>query len=494
MVYILFFCLNVNRREDNIHSFRVTPQEKEDRFICFENLKSKHQELLQFLKTENYSTTTIHIAANEITVIIENAEEFGWQTYQDIYHTYEAQDLSKDVLRSKRHCLRMLKRFDVQGEFPDRTRRSYVFESDVYENLPDEFKELILFYLEDDLIRGKKQTTIYHETLNAVTFLCAMQQRGCSRLEEIKEKDVLSFFLSEDGRLIRGCSYKKNVAAVFKAGLHWKEQTCRRILTCFPALHEKRKTIQHLTNTEIDRIRGALHNKDSRLSLRDRAVGTLLLYTGMRGCDIAGLLFQSVDWDKEILSVVQRKTAVPMELPLTPVIGNALFDYVDSERPLSDDEHKIKTLYLLPRTVAHLKKYLHEFHGDAPCAEAYLFYSRNTGIYGKLTAAAEDKMLKKHAKTAHTECTDVPLGLHAHQLRHAKASHWLEDGMNIVQISFLLGHEQIRTTMVYLDITTEDEAKALATLEGDHDSKTEKKWKRSDGSLRGFCGLPERKS
>lgn len=307
--------------------------------MCFENLKSKHHELLQFLKTENYSTTTIRIVSNEISAIIKNAEKFGWQTYRDVYHTYEAQDLSKSVLRSKRHCLRMLKRFDVQGEFPDRSRRSYVFESDGYENLPDEFKELIMFYRRHDLIRGKKQTTIYHETLNAVTFLCAMQQRGCSSLDEIIEKDVLSFFLSEDGRLIRGCSYKKNVAAVFKAGLHWKKEPCRRILTCFPALRESRKTIQYLTNTEISRIREALHNKDSFLSLRDRAVGTLLLYTGLRGCDIAGLLFQSVDWDKEILSIVQCKTAVPMELPLTPVIGNALFDYVDCERPHSDDAH-----------------------------------------------------------------------------------------------------------------------------------------------------------
>ena len=36
--------------------------------------------------------------------------------------------------------------------------------------------------------------------------------------------------------------------------------------------------------------------------------------------------------------------------------------------------------------------------------------------------------------------------------------------MNIVQISFLLGHEQLQTTMVYLDITAEEKAKALATL------------------------------
>ena len=29
-VYVLFFCLNANRREDNIQSFRMAPQEKED--------------------------------------------------------------------------------------------------------------------------------------------------------------------------------------------------------------------------------------------------------------------------------------------------------------------------------------------------------------------------------------------------------------------------------------------------------------------------------
>ncbi len=41
--------------------------------------------------------------------------------------------------------------------------------------------------------------------------------------------------------------------------------------------------------------------------------------------------------------------------------------------------------------------------------------------------------------------------------------------MNIVQISFLLGHEQLETTMVYLDITTDNKRKALATLEYEKD-------------------------
>lgn len=98
-------------------------------------------------------------------------------------------------------------------------------------------------------------------------------------------------------------------------------------------------------------------------------------------------------------------------------------------------------------------------------------------------------MIKKYAKLTHEACDEVPLGLHAHQFRHAKASHWLEDGINIVQISFLLGHEQLQTTMTYLDITTEEKAKALATLEEENDKTVSPKWKNADGSLADFCGL-----
>ena len=111
------------------------------------------------------------------------------------------------------------------------------------------------------------------------------------------------------------------------------------------------------------------------------------------------------------------------------------------------------------------------------------------GKYTKLTEPAIDKRLKIYAKEAHQKCADVPLNIHAHQFRHAKASHWIEDGLNVLQVSFLLGHAHLETTMVYLDITTEDKAKALATLENENDKKISKKWKNTDGSLTDFCGL-----
>ena len=42
---------------------------------------------------------------------------------------------------------------------------------------------------------------------------------------------------------------------------------------------------------------------------------------------------------------------------------------------------------------------------------------------------------------------------------------------------------------VHLDITTDDERKALATLEYEKDKNISKKWKNADGSLVDFCGI-----
>jgi site-specific recombinase XerD len=176
----------------------------------------------------------------------------------------------------------------------------------------------------------------------------------------------------------------------------------------------------------------------------------------------------------EILSMKVGQLNLNAQKPYVSVIGKG---------------SKIRTLYLLPKAVAHIQKYIEEHHGETPDANAYVFYSRNLGLHGKLSQTAVSKRLKQHAATAHKSCADVPETLHAHQLRHAKASHWLEDGMNIVQISFLLGHEQVETTMVYLDVTIEQEAKALATLEDENNRNIPKKWKSGKGSLANFCGI-----
>lgn len=196
--------------------------------------------------------------------------------------------------------------------------------------------------------------------------------------------------------------------------------------------------------------------------------------TGRRDLAFMILLYSTAARLDEILSLTIKDVHLKLEKPYISIIGKG---------------QKHRTMYLVPKAEAHLKKYLEEYHGTSPDLESYLFYSRNAGTHGKMTQAAIDKMLKKHAKAAHLLCDEVPLSLHAHQFRHAKASHWLEEGMNIVQISFLLGHEQLETTMIYLDITVDEERKALATLECEKDQNISPKWKNSDGSLVDFCGI-----
>jgi len=196
--------------------------------------------------------------------------------------------------------------------------------------------------------------------------------------------------------------------------------------------------------------------------------------TGQRDLVLLIVLYCTAARIDEILSMKISQLHIEANKPYITVIGKG---------------RKIRTLYILPKAVAHLKKYLKDFHAPGPNPDAFVFYSRNRGIFGKMTPESVNQQLKKYAAVAHRICSDVPVDLHAHQIRHAKASHWLEDGMNIVQISFLLGHANLHTTMVYLDITTEQESKALATLEDEDKQNIPKKWKTRSDSLAVLWGV-----
>ena len=69
----------------------------------------------------------------------------------------------------------------------------------------------------------------------------------------------------------------------------------------------------------------------------------------------------------------------------------------------------------------------------------------------------------------------------------------LEDGVNIVQISEFLGHSDLDTTKVYLEISDRMKAEAFATIESQMDNASHtKKWLSKIGTLRGLTGLGTR--
>jgi hypothetical protein len=57
----------------------------------------------------------------------------------------------------------------------------------------------------------------------------------------------------------------------------------------------------------------------------------------MRACDVAALATDATGWGRDVIEVVQQKTGAPLELPLLPQVGNAIYDYVTGERCVSRD-------------------------------------------------------------------------------------------------------------------------------------------------------------
>ena len=240
---------------------------------------------------------------------------------------------SPDYLRNKRTIIGAIEQFDVYDRFPDGRRRHELFERGSYPLLSPEFKSVIDLYCEVEKKRGKKPSTIYTESHNASTFFLSLQKNGITSLDNATEEVVLSIFMSPDETLRRSCSYKKNIAAVLKACIPYHPETCPRLLAFLPALRETRKNIQYLTSEEIQKVKGTLADGKNLLTLRDKAIGILALYTGLRGCDIAGLILDAIDWDRDFIHIRQQKTEIPLELPLTAVVGNGIYEYLTSERP-----------------------------------------------------------------------------------------------------------------------------------------------------------------
>ena len=302
----------------------------------FQNLEDHYHELLDFLEANHYSPSHIQKFKTVIRKILKDPKMKRCDSHRSVYLEYAKDPHSENYLRNVRTIIGALEQFDLYSKYPDGRRRHSLSDRGSYHLLNHEYQELIDFYCKTEKERGKKPTTIHGEALNAASFLYFMQKKEFESLDAVTEAAVLSFFLSDEGELIKSCSYKKNIRAVLKAGIAWKERECQKVLYFLPLLREKRKNIQYLTKEEVQKIRDTIDNPLSGLSKRNRAIGMLLLHTGLRGCDIISLEMDSINWTTEKLWIIQQKTEIPLELPLMPIVGNAIYDYVTTERPDSD--------------------------------------------------------------------------------------------------------------------------------------------------------------
>ena len=141
-------------------------------------------------------------------------------------------------------------------------------------------------------------------------------------------------------------------------------------------------------------------------------------------------------------------------------------DISESDIRVRGKGDKERDVYLNAKAVFALQQYLQERVDRNP----YLFPGRNALTFSKIRSYGESWYLNADAVTA-GEPMDVSslealvrnLGrragvenVHPHRFRRTGATAALRQGMPILEVSKLLGHESIATTQIYLDISDEE--------------------------------------
>lgn len=308
------------------------------------NLKENRQQIINEYSEELNPIDARHIRY-EIDWLLSKADDNDWCTFEDAYMDRIAEKLySKSAKENIKYYFRCIfKKLYPGCYFMPRVYCHYEDPSEMlrrskgYKELNHGYQELVDAYVLRAKNAGKKRDTIFTHCNLASGFLRHLEDKGAGRLEEASEQDVISFFYA-DGlyrHQIRSYSYKEKLVVFFSTCMDCREYSagCRRILNMIPALRYVRKNVEYLTSSEAEMIRDTIDSE--HFSPRERAAMMLLLYTGLRSCDVAAIKLCDIDWETETINIVQQKTSEPLVIAMVPTVGNSIFDYLNSGYPVT---------------------------------------------------------------------------------------------------------------------------------------------------------------
>ncbi|SFJ81026.1 tyrosine-type recombinase/integrase [Succinivibrio dextrinosolvens] len=311
----------------------------------FTNLKKRKKELLDFLKNNGYSDGRYEHVRATINWILNNNNP-DWRSYDDVL-VARVDAVSQSCVRDARSLVNTVYRFDVLGLMPAGNSQTALLVKPLdcfYRHIDSQYKNLVDSYKHIALAFGTPEKTIGSDVSVLSGFLNFIESRGIYCLSEVSESIILDYFLIGN----KGTSYSESCQAQLKRCFKRLESSnveIKRLLTILPSIKFKRKNKQYLSEDEMDAIKSVLDDPTSSLSYRDRSLGLLLVHTWLRRIDIVNLTFDDIDWDKETLSILTSKTDVPTRQKLSVKVLNALWDYIENERPKSDEKFIFLTHY-----------------------------------------------------------------------------------------------------------------------------------------------------
>lgn len=289
------------------------------------------------------------------------------------------------------------------------------FSKRTIENYRDTF--LLLFKFQEDML-GKRIRQITMDTFSVDLiqgFLSWIEEaRGCSIATRNQRLATIHSFI----RFVQ-----------FKCPEHLS--ICNRIL----GIRFKKtvaKTMNYLT-VEGLRLLLRMPNQHTMQGLRDLALISLIYDSGARVQEIIDLQLGSFLWMNANVISLFGKGRKERKVPISKETVNIVNAYINGlpEKTRSDPHHT-------------------------------LFFNKQ-GF--KLTRAGVGYILKKYFQQAKKlEPGLFPQKISPHSLRHSKAMHLLEAGVNLIYIRDLLGHVSVTTTEIYAKVNPEMRRKAIEKL------------------------------
>ncbi len=94
-------------------------------------------------------------------------------------------------------------------------------------------------------------------------------------------------------------------------------------------------------------------DRRSAVGKRDYAILLLLITYGLRAREVAALKLDHIDWKEERLRVPERKAGHSTGYPLSPIVGQALLEYLRHARPTTEDRHVFQRVLAPLRPLTH---------------------------------------------------------------------------------------------------------------------------------------------
>jgi site-specific recombinase XerD len=155
---------------------------------------------------------------------------------------------------------------------------------------------------------------------------------------------------------------------------------------------------------------------DHPTSIRDRAILMLLSIYGLRSSEVANLRLDDIDWHNELLHLRRAKTSRPQTFPLIFSVGNVILRYITEIRP-----------------------------NDCSFREVFL---RMRSPYRPLNRGDLYQIVRQRMNPL-----ELAIKHHGpHALRHACATHLINEGVTLKEISDHLGHQDLEVTRIYTKV------------------------------------------